>query len=204
LHRGKRTDLSLALGARVLGFARARQGTQVGDGECTTLVQQALLGAGARTTDVFGAVTPDGDYVWGTPVALANAKPGDILQFRNYRVVRHVLTQQRMADGEVSPMQSEDFEVREHHTAIVEQNFAGTLSVLEQNVDPGGRVVQRGRVETASRTYTQTDPETGNQVTTTVEVDGEVMAYRPQKASPAELAASAAAEAGQGYATESR
>jgi len=204
LHRAKRADPSLALGARVLSFARAKQGTQVGDGECTTLVQQALLGAGARTADAFGAVTPDGDYVWGTPVSLANAKPGDILQFRNYRVVRHVLTEQRMVGGEVSPMQSEDFEERDHHSAIVEQNFGGTLSVLEQNVDPDGRVVQRGRVETGSRTYTQTDPATGNQVTTTVEVQGEVRAYRPQKASPAELAASAAAEAGQGFATESR
>jgi len=204
LHRAKRFDPSLVLGARVLGFARARQGTQVGDGECTTLVQQALLGAGARTTDAFNAVTPDGDYVWGTRVALANVKPGDILQFRNYRVVRHVLTEQRMVGGEVSPMQSEDFEERDHHTAIVEQSFGATLSVLEQNVDPGGRVVQRGRVETASRTYTQTDPATGDQVTTTVEVEGEVMAYRPQKASQAELAASAAAVGGQGYASEGR
>jgi hypothetical protein len=71
-------------------------------------------------------------------------------------------------------------------------------------VDPDGRVVQHGRVETASRTYTQTDPATGSQVTTTVEVEGDVLAYRPQKASPAELAASAASMAGQGYSSDSR
>jgi hypothetical protein len=176
----------------------------VGDGECTTLVQQALRESGARTADAFGATTPDGDYVWGTPVQLADARPGDVLQFRNYRVVRHIITAQRLADGVVSPMQSEDYQERDHHSAIVEQNFGGTLSVLEQNVDPDGRVVQRGRVETASRTYIETDPATGDQVTTMVSVEGNVFAYRPQKASPAELAASANSASGEGYSSEIR
>jgi hypothetical protein len=171
----------------------------VGDGECTTLVQQALVGAGARTAESFGEVTPDADYIWGTPVNIADAKPGDILQFRHYHVSRQVFTVQRMPDGEVSQTQSADFDEREHHTAIVEQNFGGTISVLEQNVDPGGRVVQRGRVETASRTYTQVDPASGDQVTTVVSVEGDVLAYRPQKAAPQELAAARMALAGEGY-----
>ena len=60
--------------------------------ECFRLVDRALAGAGAKSAADFGTVAPDIDYVWGTPVSLADVRPGDIVQFRDYRFDREVVT----------------------------------------------------------------------------------------------------------------
>ncbi len=174
-----------SLGARVLAYARQQAGRQVGDGECYDLADQALIRSGARSAPSFDDVTPGADYMWGTEVALRDARPGDILQFRGFNVRTSVTTRQFLPDGRSYTMQNWMLDEREHHTAIVESNEGNTLVVLEQNVPPLGRVVQRTRIPIASMTYDGDGigPPRGLS-TTTVQVDGTIRAYRPQRASP--------------------
>jgi hypothetical protein len=154
---------------RIVTYARQRRGQRVGDGECFTLADQALGGAGAKSADDFGAVTPETDYVWGTSVTLAEVQPGDIIQFRNYRYDREVETR---TSREISV--DEDFQERPHHTAIVERvDGGGALTVLEQN-SPDGSPVIRSQLFFANRETTS-----GNR-TTKITVRGTFWFYRPQ------------------------
>jgi hypothetical protein len=106
--------------------------------------------------------------VWGTKVALADAQPGDIVQFHNFHIRKFISD----AGG-----QSWWVEARDHHTAIVEANLGNTLVLLEQNVDPEGQVVQRSRVPVVSMTYSA-----GGWSRTSITVDGTISVYRPQRA----------------------
>jgi hypothetical protein len=168
-----------SLGARVVAFARSQQGRQVGDGECTDLADAALQQNGGRTIDAYAAASSgNDDYTWGKPVSLRDARPGDILQFRDFNTTTTVSS--GMSESTMTDM-------RDHHTAIVEQNLGSVLVVLEQNVPPMGRVVQRNRIPIESMTYSG-DPG-GNdigRVRTTVQVEGSIKAYRPQLAMSAE------------------
>jgi hypothetical protein len=123
-----------ALGAAVEQFAENLVGQPaVGSGQCTDLVQQALMHAGARSWynyDVFGNPVVNDDpnhapYVWGRLVATYSAgqsaagldantvEPGDIIQYAN------VVTSTSIAN---------------HHSAIVAWNSGnGQMQVLEQN-----------------------------------------------------------------------
>ncbi len=169
-----------SLAQRILAFAESHEGVQVGDGECASLADTALSLAGARAANAYGARGDDGDYVWGRPVRLADAQPGDILQFRNFHILRRVT---RMLPYSGMVQQGAEMEERDHHTAIVERNLGGSLVILEQNVDPGGRVVQRGRIEIANG-ITHDSGSDGASVTAEVSVEGEVRAYRPEIAGP--------------------
>jgi hypothetical protein len=165
-----------SLGARVVAFARSQEGRQVGDGECTDLADQALQHNGARTTPAYTNpnAAEDGDYTWGRLVSLRDARPGDILQFRDFNITTTV--NRGMAESTM-------IDQRDHHTAIVEQNLGNMLVVLEQNAPPMGRVVQRTRIPLTSMTYSG-DP-SGNAVgvaTTTVQIEGTIKAYRPEPA----------------------
>src|SRR3954452_4620978 len=68
------------LNEKVVAFARAKRGTSVGDGSCTTLAVAALKEAGAR----FYPMAQSGDdFTWGEPIeSFKEALPGDVLQFR--------------------------------------------------------------------------------------------------------------------------
>jgi hypothetical protein len=123
-----------ALGAAVEQYADGLVGQPaVGRGECTDLVQQALMHAGAHywyNYDVFGNPVVNDDpnhapYVWGRLVATYRAgqsaagldantvEPGDIIQYAN------VVDSTSIAD---------------HHSAIVARNSGnGQMQVLEQN-----------------------------------------------------------------------
>jgi hypothetical protein len=163
-----------ALGQQVIVYAEQRIGQQVGNGECTDLAEQALAKSGARNEDSYGVVTPDADYVWGTKVALSDARPGDILQFRNFRTRTIVIEA-----GRETWLAGE----RDHHTAIVEANLGNALVVLEQNVEPLGQVVQRSRVPVASATYSgDADGRPNPWATTSIAVAGTISVYRPQTA----------------------
>jgi hypothetical protein len=176
------------LGDTVLAYAQKQRGRQVGDGECFALADYALSSAGAKSAAAFTEITPDGDYVWGAQVRLADIRPGDILQFRNFQIHRRVTTFTRESDGTITRTQYEQSEERDHHTAIVERVRGAELAVLEQNMDPGGRVVQSNRLAIAPGTTTEMNAAEGTQTITEYTVEGEVHAYRPRKASPAELA----------------
>lgn len=157
---------------QVVSYARRRLRERVGDGECFTLVDRALRGAGARSARDYGSVTPDADYVWGATVALADLRPGDIIQFRDYRYDREVVRETR--DGE---RVDEDFQERPHHTAIVERiDGNGAVTVLEQNAPEGSPVGRSQLFLSNSRTE-----ERG--VTTTIRIQGTFWLYRPEPGS---------------------
>lgn len=69
------------LNERVVEFARSRIGETVGDGECTTLVREALRAAGASRPRYHEA---EGRLVWGEELkSLDEALPGDVLHFKD-------------------------------------------------------------------------------------------------------------------------
>jgi hypothetical protein len=137
LQVGSSGSSSAALGDQTVSFARGKIALKVGSGECFDLVDQALRNAGARSAADFGRVTPNADYVWGNPVSLSDVRPGDIIQFRNYRYDRTI---------ETDTATDTDFQERPHHTAIVETvGGDGALNVLEQNV-PDGSPGQRSQL----------------------------------------------------------
>jgi len=155
---------------RVVGFARRHRGDRVGNGECFTLADRALSGAGARSAADYGTVTPDADYVWGTSVSLGDLQAGDIIQMRDYRYDREVAVNNPDGSGSTDT----SFEERPHHTAIVETvNGDGSVTVLEQNAPPGSAVRR-------SELFFRNTTTTAGRRTTTVRVQGTFWFYRPQ------------------------
>ncbi|GAB3509984.1 hypothetical protein GCM10027341_47750 [Spirosoma knui] len=148
------------LAQSILNFARGRRGNQVGDGECWTLAETALRNAGAQTSrDIMGSdnIVDDADYIWGDEVLATNVRPGDIIQFRNYRY-------------DLSSDTSSSWQERPHHTAIVDSvGTGGVVTVLESNVN-GSRRVQRNQL------YLR-DGNVGGQ---SVTVTGRFWVYRPR------------------------
>jgi hypothetical protein len=130
-----------------------------------SIVDQALRNAGAKSAADFGTVTPNADYVWGSPVSLADVLPGDIIQFRNYRYDRTI---------ETDAGTDTDFQERPHHTAIVERiDGGGAITVLEQNV-PDGSPGQRSQLF-----FSSLSANSGGR-RTTIRVQGRFRFYRPQ------------------------
>jgi hypothetical protein len=162
---GSGAAASASLGDQVVSFAQDRIGRSVGSGECFDLADQALRNAGAKSAADFGPVTPNADYVWGNSVSLADARPGDIIQFRNYRYDRTIKTDSGT---------DTDFQERPHHTAIAGTiDGGGALTVLEQNV-PEGSAGQRSQLF-----FSNVNTNTAGRWTT-IRVQGRVRFYRPQ------------------------
>ena len=158
-----------SLAEQIVSYARRRRGARVGDGQCFALVDHALAGAHAKSAKDYGTITPDADYVWGTPVSLADLQPGDVIQFRDYTFHRVVTTH-----TDRSTVTDELDGDRPHHTAVVESvDGGGAVTVLEQNA-PEGSAVTRARLYFTSGTTTS-----GNQ-TTTITVEGTFRFYRPE------------------------
>jgi hypothetical protein len=200
-HAPRRGATLTTVGDRVVAYVSTLQGRQVGDGECFSLVDNALSANGLRSAAAYGEITPDADYVWGRPVSLTQVQPGDVLQFRNFRIVKRITTTQQMPGGQLARTESEDFEERDHHTAIVERNFGDSVSIFEQNVEPEGRVVQRNRIALKSHTENETNAAESSQNFIQISVEGEVFAYRPQRATRAEMAQIASSQSGTGLTT---
>ena len=70
----------------VLAFASTKLNQTVGSGECYDLANRALRAANASTASAYGEISADADYQWGLGVTLSSVQPGDIIQFRDYRV----------------------------------------------------------------------------------------------------------------------
>lgn len=118
-----------AVSAAVIGFATARVGQQVGNGQCWSLVDAALAAAGAVRPGQRNFDT----YVFGMEV-YSGFRAGDILQFENVRLE--------------SPGRWSEFP---HHTAIVaaangnvltiyQQNANGNMHVTSETIDIGTKV----------------------------------------------------------------
>src|SRR5262249_29240638 len=63
-----------SLNQKVLSYAQGMLGKQDGNGECWTLVDNALRSAGA---DASG----DSNYVFGQAISVGSVSPGDVIQF---------------------------------------------------------------------------------------------------------------------------
>jgi hypothetical protein len=167
-------DPAAPLGARVLAYAQGRLGKVVGGGECAELADQALVSSGARSASDYTRITSGDDYVWGSPVKVADTRPGDVLQFQNFTVSEETRTAAGGYDaGQV---------LMDHHTAIVEENHGGFLMVLDQNL-VGDPPVRLSRLYVASGTFSGgADGSIDGSSVTTVQVKGQIHAYRPQAA----------------------
>jgi hypothetical protein len=153
---------------RIVGYASRHHGARIGDGECYTMVDQALSGAHAKSARDFGSITPDADYVWGTPVTLSGLQPGDVIQFRDYSYDRH--TDIEESHGTRFEDRSEG---RPHHTAIVKSvDGNGAVTVWEQNSPAHSPVRSTQLFFTAGTT-------TVGHRTTTITVNGTFRFYRP-------------------------
>jgi hypothetical protein len=170
LKGGSAKGSETSLGEQVVGYARQRVGQVVGDGECFTLVDNALRNAGARSAADYGTVTPNADYVWGSAVAQSDLRPGDVIQFRDYRYDREVETSHPDGSSETQT----DSQERPHHTAVVERVGAdGAVTVLEQNVPDGGPV-------TRNELFFSNRDATSGGTSTTIRVRGQFWFYRPE------------------------
>jgi hypothetical protein len=115
---GSSVDLSSIppLNARILAFAQASLGKQIGNGECWTLGAEALAVAGAKPPEV---------YDFGDEIPLDEALPGDILQFYSAKFV----------DGNSYMIMGAP-----NHTGVL-SNISGTRwTMLNQNVNGDRRV----------------------------------------------------------------
>ena len=184
--------MAQSINQKVYIWARGQKGKQVGRGECWDLAESALKKAKAMQSGDLGPVGSDDDYVWGDEVALKDVIAGDILQFRDFEVTITTDTVATFAD-ESETTDSEEAQERPHHTAIVDAVLGGgRFQILEQNVKPLGKRVQRQLlytqdVDPAETTVRKTlkAPSGGYLAATvvktvTVTVSGTIWAYRPK------------------------
>jgi cell wall-associated NlpC family hydrolase len=115
---------------KVVQFARAHMGQQVGNGECWTLADQALRAAGAHRPGEGGYPT----YVFGRQISRLALQPGDIIQFEGVQFKHY---------GPNGSWSSDSFP---HHTAIVAGVNGTRITLLQQNVS-GSRTVRTGVID---------------------------------------------------------
>lgn len=170
--------------ANAVAFAQ-RQSARYKDGECWTLVEDAVVGNGGKSsiglTPNFGK---DVSYVWGTTVNVQALQAGDVLQFVRYVWRKTTRVDVNSPDGTSF---SENFwdEGRgmPHHSAMVVRVIStGIVEVIEQNIPPKTGPVQTFELvltaPVASTTITQ-DKGTTTTTKITHEVKGQVLCYRP-------------------------
>jgi hypothetical protein len=171
----------------------------VGTGECYDLADSVLRGAGAKSAPDFDKVTKsrNQDYKWGTKIDLKDAKPGDILQFRNHQVTVDVVKKvtKTYPDGHKTTTvdKSSTPYKRGQHTSIVLSNDGnGQMTVAEQhvidhNTDKLSTTVRKNDLytqdvpaNTRTKSRMEGDVQVKEETTTTITVTGQVWAYRPQ------------------------
>jgi len=156
-----------ALSRKILEYAAFRFGQQVGTGECFDLADFALKNSKAKTAKNYGKITASADYVWGKLVNYKQAIPGDIIQFRNYKMMTTIIEDGYTPGHGVTN--------RPHHTAIVhEVKSNGEIIVLEQNVNNSRKVQKNSLFFGSSVSYKK-----GKQKIT-VKVTGTYKFYRAQ------------------------
>lgn len=120
---------------KILVFCQSYMGQKVGDGECWTFVFEALKSSNAKTPHDFGSI-----YKWSNKkVSLADAKPGDIFQFKKFKV-SYQLTEKGQS-GVLDGWFQLGFP---RHTSVFKKiTNTGKYDVFEQNVgDPPKKKVQ--------------------------------------------------------------
>lgn len=184
------------LGQKIVRWARDHKGQKVDRGECWDLAELALKNSGAKTSTDLGKVGADTDYVWGTLKTTSQVTEGDIIQYRNYKVVIETKVKKVWANG----AWNEETETKEssapHHTAIATgmADKDGRVNIIEQNSPPAGRKVQESTIYTRNvagvpvskqeqHAHPQTKKMESATVTTTVTIkfSGKLWVYTPIK-----------------------
>ena len=188
------------LNRAIVTWVRGKLGQQVGDGECWTLVNDALNEKGAKDSYDFGAVSKTADYVWGTEITdFKTLQPGDILQFKDFVEHDATVVDITFKDGGGFVEGDADAPVptkRPHHSAIVNSSpdGEGRIEILEQNFGSIGKKVQKNTIhtkdlikptETTNETHYNEDSKK-NEVATVkrtvkITITGTLKAYRPVK-----------------------
>ena len=173
----------------------------VGTGECYDFADAVLKAANAKSAPDFCKVTksPSQDYKWGKPIDLKDVKPGDVLQFRDHKIVidKKIKTTKTFPDGhkEVSYGGSKQELKRGQHTAVVLANHDdGTMDVAEQHVldhktGELSTTVRQNKLNTKDVAATTLPVKVTHQgsvkieveETDTISVTGKIQAYRPQQ-----------------------
>ena len=175
-------------------YVSGQLGKQVGNGECFTLADEALQKAKAKSASDYGKITANADYRWGNAVNLQKLIPGDIIQFRDYKVTITTVTKTRKTKSgggwEEETSTQTQTESRPHHTAIVGSvGKNGIVSVFEQNVGTGSGKRKTQKNTLYFKTYKEpesvkTKGKTTVTVNKSVKVDGKFWLYRPQPNKP--------------------
>ncbi|MFT4151793.1 MAG: hypothetical protein QM656_16450 [Paracoccaceae bacterium] len=172
-----------------VAFARRPTG-RYRDGECWTLIEDAVTGNGGRSSrGLTPNFSPSASYVWGTAIAINALQAGDVLQFSHYRWTRSVTVDVTNPDGSGSTDTQDHAEVRgdpQHTAMVVRVVSAGIVEVVEQNiprVTGPVQVVQLVLTAPATRTETTRSPNGSGQTvtvtTTTDTVSNPPRCYRP-------------------------
>jgi hypothetical protein len=128
--------------AKAIAAAQAPVG-RYKDGECWTLMEDAVVGAGGKSSKVLTPkFAPDASFVWGAPVTVANLKPGDVLQFSAYKweqssVVETTFVPRHDDNPDTVEPGSSALEERgspQHSAMVVRVISPGVVDVVEQNV----------------------------------------------------------------------
>ena len=168
-----------------------RQVGRYRDGECWTLVEDAVTGAGGKSSRVLTPrFSAHASFVWGTVVQSNGLQAGDVLQFSGYSWTRTTDTDVTNPDGSGSTNQTVATETRgipQHTAMVVRVVSTGIVEVIEQNIPPAtGPVQTLTLVLTAPAqrvTTTRTPHSSGGETVTTVTVTDSVTnpprCYRP-------------------------
>jgi hypothetical protein len=125
------------------------------DGECWTLMEDAVVGAGGKSSKVLTPkFAPDASFVWGAAVTVANLKPGDVLQFSAYKWEQSTLVETTFvpphADNpnttETVPGPLAERGAPQHSAMVVQVIAPGVVDVVEQNIPPVTGPVQTFRL----------------------------------------------------------
>jgi hypothetical protein len=148
--------------------------------DCFALVDKLLRNLGAQTAaDGDVPITATADYDWGDGIMLESIQPGDILQFRDHVIEIQTLS---YVNGKWHEIESRTL-TRPHHTAIVmEVHKDGSVTVVEQNVHPNPRKVNRNlipKLDSGDDTR-----RVNSELKIRTKVTGAVRAYRPAAKPP--------------------
>lgn len=170
--------------ATAIAFAQHQSG-RYGDGECWTLVEAAVTGAGGKSsipqTPNFG---PNVSYVWGTTITVAALQAGDVVQYQNYSWTQ---TTRIDTDSPAGTSFSENSRTEgrglPHHSGLVIRVISpGMVEVIEQNIPPRSGPVQTIQLALSAPATTTETTRSGSTVTVTTishSVSGVVRCYRP-------------------------
>jgi hypothetical protein len=172
--------------ATALSFCQQKTG-RYRDGECWTLMEDAVVGAGGTSSRTLTPrFSPAASFVWGNVVAVGNLQPGDVLQFSGYSWTKTVVTNVTNPDGSGGVDTATDTQTRgqpQHSAMVVRVISSGIVDVIEQNIPPTTGPVQTVRlvlVAPQSTTNTTRVPDGQGGQTVTVVTESHVVTAPPR------------------------